>query len=123
MCFKLSSVMEILALLFFCAWTSYALPDARLQYQDRGNRHEGIRPKPVSGYDIELISVRVDYKEESEQMPDHLAGVVLGGAGRLGHVLAGCAPGRAARGVWAHPVLGSVEKSVGFSYTHTPASI
>lgn len=27
-------------------------------YQDRGNRREGIRPKPVGGDDIELISVR-----------------------------------------------------------------
>jgi hypothetical protein len=43
-----------------------------LQYQHRGNRYEGIKPKPVSGYDIELISARVDYKEEIEQLPDRL---------------------------------------------------
>jgi len=40
-----------------------------LQYQNRGNRYEGIKPKPVSGYDIELISARVDYKEEAKQLP------------------------------------------------------
>ena len=34
-----------------------------LQYQKRGDRHEGIKAKPVSGYDIELISVLVDYQE------------------------------------------------------------
>jgi len=44
----------------------------QLQYQDRGNRREGIRPKPVAGGDIELISARVDYKEEAVQLPDRL---------------------------------------------------
>lgn len=34
-----------------------------LQYQKRGDHYEGIKPKPVSGYDIELISVLVDYQE------------------------------------------------------------
>ena len=34
-----------------------------LQYQKRGDRYEGIKPKPVSGYDIELISVLADYQE------------------------------------------------------------
>ena len=63
----------IAAVLFFygaeggVAWTQ-----VDLQYQDRGNRHEGIKPKPVSGYDIELISVRADYDEEAERMPDRL---------------------------------------------------
>jgi hypothetical protein len=43
-----------------------------LQYQHRGNRYEGIKPKPVSGYDIELISVLADYRDEVRQMPDRL---------------------------------------------------
>ncbi len=34
-----------------------------LQYQSRGDRYEGVKPKPVSGYDIELISVLADYQE------------------------------------------------------------
>ncbi len=34
-----------------------------LQYQQRGDRYEGVKPKPVSGYDIELISVLADYHE------------------------------------------------------------
>jgi len=44
----------------------------RLEYQDRGNRFEGIRPSPVSGYDIELISSLIDYGEELSGMPDEL---------------------------------------------------
>ena len=37
-----------------------------LQYQQRGDRYEGVKPKPVSGYDIELISVLADYQEPHE---------------------------------------------------------
>lgn len=59
-------------LLFFVfAWT-FPVWSAQLEYRDRGNRYEGIKPKPVSGYDIELISARVDYKEEANQKPDRL---------------------------------------------------
>ena len=46
--------------------------DSSLDYQSRGDRFEGIRPKPVSGYDIELISVLVDYREPATQLPDQL---------------------------------------------------
>jgi hypothetical protein len=46
--------------------------ESSLDYQNRGDRFEGIRPKPVSGYDIELISVLVDYQEPIEQLPDQL---------------------------------------------------
>jgi hypothetical protein len=46
--------------------------NANLDYQNRGDRFEGIKPKPVSGYDIELISVLVDYQEPSAQLPDQL---------------------------------------------------
>lgn len=43
-----------------------------LDYQARGEYYEGIRPKPVSGYDIEVLSVLVDYKESTEHLPDQL---------------------------------------------------
>jgi hypothetical protein len=43
-----------------------------LDYQPRGDRFEGVRPKPVSGYDIEVISVLVDYQEPVDQLPDQL---------------------------------------------------
>jgi hypothetical protein len=58
------------AFFLLSAWMPFALAQTHLQYQNRGNRFEGIKPKPVAGYDIELISARVDYKEEVVQMPD-----------------------------------------------------
>ena len=46
--------------------------DADLDYQNRGDRFEGVKPKPVSGYDIEVISVLADYHEPAERLPDQL---------------------------------------------------
>ena len=46
--------------------------DANLDYQNRGDRFEGVKPKPVSGYDIEVISVLADYREPAERLPDQL---------------------------------------------------
>jgi hypothetical protein len=43
--------------------------EPELQYQKRGNRHEGLKPKPVSGYDIELLSALIDYRETSSSWP------------------------------------------------------
>ena len=45
-----------------------------LQYQQRGDRHEGVKAKPVSGYDIELISVLADYQDsvETEGFPNRV---------------------------------------------------
>ena len=43
--------------------------DPALQYQNRGNRYEGLKPKPVSGYDVELLSALVDYREPSPAWP------------------------------------------------------
>lgn len=46
--------------------------DANLECQNRGDHFEGLKPKPVSGYDIEVISVLVDYQEPATQLPDQL---------------------------------------------------
>ena len=46
--------------------------DPSLDYQNRGDRFEGVKPKPVSGYDIEVISVLADYQEPAAQLPDQL---------------------------------------------------
>jgi len=46
--------------------------DADLDYQNRGDRFEGVKPKPVSGYDIEVISVLADYQDPATQLPDQL---------------------------------------------------
>lgn len=40
-----------------------ALAQSSLDYRDRGNRFEGVRPLPVSGYTIELLSFRATYDE------------------------------------------------------------
>ena len=39
-----------------------------LEYQRRTNRYEGIRPKPVSGFDIELLSAQVDFADNPETL-------------------------------------------------------
>jgi hypothetical protein len=67
-----SRARKSFALLVFLAIATSAWAGAELQYQNRGDRYEGVKPKPVSGYDIELISARVDYKEEAKQIPDRL---------------------------------------------------
>ena len=48
------------------SWPPQLHAQLDLQYQQRGDRYEGIKPKPVSGYDIELISVLADYQEPHE---------------------------------------------------------
>ena len=45
-----------------------ALAQQDIQYQRRGNRNEGIRPKPVSGYDVELLSALVDTREDMSRL-------------------------------------------------------
>jgi hypothetical protein len=65
-----SCLMMSLMLCLLVVWACSTLAEMHLQYRKRGNRFEGIRPKPVSGYDIEPISARVDYKEEGTQMPE-----------------------------------------------------
>ena len=64
--------MKRLILALLLAWMAGAHADVTLQYQNRGDRYEGIKPKPVAGYDIELISVLIDYEEKTERMPDRL---------------------------------------------------
>jgi len=39
-----------------------------LEYQRRANRYEGIRAKPVSGFDVELLAAQVDYSDNPEQL-------------------------------------------------------
>jgi hypothetical protein len=67
---KTSTFMLNCFFIWFLIWIPFALAETHLQYQDRGNRHEGIKAKPVAGYDIELISLRVVYMEEIKKMPD-----------------------------------------------------
>jgi hypothetical protein len=55
----------------FCGLLSLCA-QADLLYQDRENRHEGIKDKPISGYDIEVISVLADYTEPPLEASDML---------------------------------------------------
>lgn len=43
--------------------------DYMLEYQRRGEYWEGIQPRPVSGFDIELLSASVDYSEPQSDFP------------------------------------------------------
>jgi len=70
MCRKKLILITGFAILGLIAQRSSLATDISIRYQNRGNRYEGIKPIPVSGYDIELISVFVDYREIIQQMPD-----------------------------------------------------
>lgn len=65
----LTQTLFIIVVLFL---PQAVLAESSLVYQNRGDRFEGVRPKPVSGYNIELISVLADYQEPASQLPDHL---------------------------------------------------
>ncbi len=65
--------VQIFSLYALLVLTYPALGQDDLQYQRRANRYEGIRPKPVSGYDVELLSARVDHKEEITKLGERLA--------------------------------------------------
>jgi hypothetical protein len=45
-----------------------AVAQQDIQYQRRGNRNEGIKPRPISGYDIELLSALVDTHEDMSRL-------------------------------------------------------
>jgi hypothetical protein len=62
----------IIAALLLTALPLLAQYDPALQYQNRGNRYEGLKPKPVSGYDIELLSALIGYREPSSTWPQTL---------------------------------------------------
>lgn len=65
----LAQVVLTLALL---AFPTMLWADLNLEYQNRGDRFEGVKPKPVGGWNIELISVLADYQEPATQLPDQL---------------------------------------------------
>lgn len=52
--------------------TQVLCAESNLDYQSRGDRSEGIRPKPVGGYDLELLSVLVDFREAASVLPQTL---------------------------------------------------
>ena len=50
----------VLAAVLLCG---AALAQSSLEYRNRGNRFEGVRALPVSGYTIELLSAQAIYRE------------------------------------------------------------
>ncbi|HBP90511.1 MAG TPA: hypothetical protein DD706_22815, partial [Nitrospiraceae bacterium] len=73
-----SGVLGLLLILVFLGGVpSRLLAQLDLQYQSRsqeqlGSWKEGVKPKPVSGLNVELISVLADYQElvSSENFPN-----------------------------------------------------
>ena len=55
----------ILLCLPLCSPLSWAQD---LTYQKRTNRSEGIKAKPVAGFDIELLAAQVDYLEHADKL-------------------------------------------------------
>ena len=49
-----------------------AVAQTDVDYRDRGDRYEGVRPQPVSGYDVELVSALVDYEEPDPALPERV---------------------------------------------------
>lgn len=71
------SIGSVLQIPVVVCWLCLLLPVALsatdpLSYQSRGNRSEGIKPKPVNAYDLELISVLADFREAANELPTTL---------------------------------------------------
>jgi hypothetical protein len=45
-----------------------AIGQDALDYQKRANRFEGLRAKPVSGFDVELLAAQVDFLDNPEKL-------------------------------------------------------
>ena len=63
-------IKTVIFILLFAMFTPIAYGD-KLDYQDRGDRWEGVKPRPVAGQDIELLSVLAYYGEKWQSMPTH----------------------------------------------------
>ncbi|MDM8564809.1 hypothetical protein QUF74_04070 [Candidatus Halobeggiatoa sp. HSG11] len=61
--FKNKSLVIVIMLFAYSAYGD------SLDYKDRGDRWEGIKPQPVSGRDIELLSATADYDEKWQPIP------------------------------------------------------
>lgn len=48
--------------------SSNVFAQANIEYQERANRYEGTKAKPVSGFDIELLSAHIVYQDDTSTM-------------------------------------------------------
>jgi hypothetical protein len=65
---RIASLRPWLAPIFCVILWSEANCAEDLTYQKRANRSEGIKAKPVSGFDIELLSAQVDYLDRADKL-------------------------------------------------------
>jgi len=63
----LATLLLSVTVLFGGAVSPVHAQDA-LDYQKRANRFEGVRAKPVSGFDIELLAAQVDYLDNPDKL-------------------------------------------------------
>ncbi len=66
------AVMMVTGLLALYSPTFLRGQHSSQEYQKRVGRYEGVKPKPVAGNDIDLLSVRADYTDTASAMPDRL---------------------------------------------------
>jgi hypothetical protein len=64
-----NSLVKKIALVILFSFQTGVVYSGSLDYQNRGDRWEGIAPEPVAGTDIELLSVLVDYNEDWQPLP------------------------------------------------------
>jgi hypothetical protein len=61
--------IALVAALLLAALPLLAQYERKLQYQNRGDRWEGVKAEPVGGNDVELLSALVDAREPSSAWP------------------------------------------------------
>lgn len=61
-----------LVILMVAMWPTTSLAQRAVEYQERSYAFEGVKPSPVSGFDIELLSARVNYYDQPDKIGDRL---------------------------------------------------
>ena len=64
-----NSLVKSMALVIVFSVQTGIVYGGSLDYQNRGDRWEGVAPQPVAGTDIELLSALVDYNENRHPLP------------------------------------------------------
>lgn len=55
-----------------CLWPLGASAQKEVEYRERAYGFEGVKANPVSGFDVELLSARVDYEDSPSLVKDQL---------------------------------------------------
>jgi hypothetical protein len=62
------TMLSLLVAVLLGGASPYVHSQDALDYQKRANRFEGVRAKPVSGFDIELLAAQVDYQDNPDKL-------------------------------------------------------